>query len=121
MSRAKYLLTRTAAEQYRRIIIETANRFGVSHAQKYRAALRDGFKKIAANQVIPLSPHREELADGTGFYIHLIGHHYVVIVSVESKAIIIAAIFHERMDIPSRLKELKSKSKSEIDELKRLL
>lgn len=121
MSRAKYLLTRTASEQYRRIIVETSNRFGVVQAQKYRAALRDGFKKLAAKQLIPLSPHREELAYGTGFYLHLIEHHYVAVAVSNNKTIIIAAIFHERMDIPSRLKELQAKSNDEIAALKRQL
>lgn len=119
MPRAKYYLTETATAQYRKIILDTAQKFGVVQSKKYRAQLRDGFQKIARYTDLARTPLREEISRDTDFSIHLVGHHYIAFQLQTDKHVIIVGIFHERMDLPTRLMELKEKSKKEIMAIKK--
>jgi len=58
------------------------------------------------------------MEEGTNFSIHLVEHRYIAFQEHDKNTVIIAGIFHESMDIPSRLKELQAMTKLEIDALK---
>jgi plasmid stabilization system protein ParE len=111
---AHYWLTPTANAHYWKIVSDTRQKWGNSQAVKYRSALRAGFQKIADDHKSFHSPHREDLAGGTDFDLHLIEHHYVAFQVRNDQLVIIAGIFHENMDIPARLRELKNMSEGEI-------
>jgi plasmid stabilization system protein ParE len=116
----RYWMTSTAKLHYRKAISDTRDRWGIHQAHVYRKALTSGFQYIAENHRSFNSPHREWLAGGSGFRLHLIEHRYVVF-QEHGDDIIIAAIFHESMDIPRRLKELQNVSEREMTALKHTL
>ena len=114
MSLPTYRLTKTARGHLEKILRDTARKWGYEQAASYRRALSEGFRYIAENHQNFNSPHREELAEGTDFSIHLVEHHYVSFRVHDAGSVIIAGIFHEKMNIPARLRELQSMSRHEI-------
>lgn len=115
---ARYWMTPTAGEHYRKAVSDTKDKWGIVQAEKYRIALKRGFQYIAEKHQSFNSSHRQGLAEGTEFSLHLVEHRYVVFQKYDD-GVIIAGIFHESMDIPTRLKELQDMSKKEIDIIKK--
>lgn len=103
-----YRLTATAEAHLRHVVRNTHHRYGINQAKKYNDALLQGFQSIAEKHLTFHSPHRNELAKDTVFSIHLVEHHYVVFQEQDQRTIVIVGIFHESMDIPSRLRELQT-------------
>lgn len=114
MSRSDYHLTETALKHLERVILDTARRWDWRQAETYRDALLKGFQYIADHHPKLVSPHREELAKGTGFCLHLVEHHYVVFKIHANGEVIIVGLFYEAMNLPVRLKELQRLSGPEI-------
>lgn len=96
------------------MIRDTARRWGWQQAESYRDALLTGFQEIAQNHSALHSPHRAALAHGTGFSLHLVEHHYVCFTRHDDTTVIVTGLFHERMNIPVRLKELQTMSARDI-------
>jgi len=119
MNRKTYRLTFTAETHLKKAVRDTKERWGLSQARKYSAGLQAGFQYIADNYTSFNSPHRDDLAEGTGFLIHLVEHRYVAFQPYDDDTIIVVGIFHESMDIPNQLKEIQRMAKHEIAVMKR--
>lgn len=117
----RYWLTPTARNHIRLAIQETRKNWGSQQALKYRHALQAGLQYIADNHRTFHSPHRDALAAGTTFRLHLMEHRYVAFQKHDDNTIIIIGVFHESMDIPSQLKELRNMAQHEIEALKLVL
>jgi plasmid stabilization system protein ParE len=119
MPRRRFHLTAGAIRDYRKAGYESARDFGTAQSQKYRKQLRKGFQHIADEHHRLRTPHREALAEGTEFKIHLVQHHYVVYIIHDTWNVIIVAVLPESMDIPNRLIALRAMSAREIEVLRR--
>lgn len=104
---ARYWTTPTARQQIRKAIQDTRRKWGQRQAAKYRRDLQAGFQKIADEHTVFNSAHRDGLAEGTDFTLHLVAHRYVDIQAYRGD-IIIVGVFHEITDIPARLRELQA-------------
>ncbi len=113
----KWRMTNTAIVHLEEIVERTAFRWGYEQAFKYHNLLRIGFQEIADRYKSFKNPHRAQLAEGTDFEIHLVEHHYVVFKICNDQSIIIAGIFHEKMDIPIHLRSLQRMDKREISNI----
>ena len=116
---SRYHLTPTAQKHVREAMHETRQRWGTNQAKKYRADFENGLQHLAENHPRLRTPHREALAEGTDFSLHLIEHRYVAYQPYGENDIIIAGIFHESMDMPRHLRDLQSMTRDEIDALRR--
>ena len=119
MTTKTYRMTATAEGHFWNALRQSKQKWGHKRAEKYRVKFLVGLQNIADNHQTFNSPHREELAEGTVFSIHLVEHRYVAFQEHGKNTIIVAGIFHESMDIPTRLRELQSMARQEIDALKR--
>lgn len=116
-----YRMTATAEGHFWKALRESKQKWGHKRAEKYRVEFLAGLQHIADSHQTFNSPHREELDVGTAFTIHLVEHRYVAFQEHDKNTIIIAGIFHESMDIPTRLRELQGMTQHEIDALKRAI
>jgi plasmid stabilization system protein ParE len=116
---ARFWITPTARKHIRKILDDTRDQWGSRQATKYRRDLMGGLQRIADNPQRFRSPHREELVEGTEFAVHLVKHHYVAFQTHYTDGVIIAGMFHESMDIPTKLRELQQMARHEIDALRR--
>lgn len=112
-------ITPTARNHIRKVINDTRNKWGTEQAAKYHRELEEGLQHIADNYHNFNSPHRDEMVKGTAFSIRLVEHHYVAFQEDGKGGVIIAGVFHKSMDIPTRLKDLQSMVRQEIDALRR--
>ncbi|MBF0460219.1 MAG: type II toxin-antitoxin system RelE/ParE family toxin [Magnetococcales bacterium] len=119
MTRKMYRMTATAEGHFWKALRESRQKWGHKRAEKYRVDFLQGLQRIADNHPVFNAPHRDELAADTAFLIHLVEHRYVAFQEHDKETIIIAGIFHESMDIPTRLRELQGLVRHEIDALKR--
>jgi plasmid stabilization system protein ParE len=118
MPRFNYRMTHTARDHLREAVRDTQKKWGQKQASRYNIAFFDGLQRLANNHHRLRSPHRDELVEGTDFSIHLIQHRYVAFQPHNPTTIIIAGIFHESMDIPTKLRELQQMARHEIDALR---
>lgn len=116
---ARYWVTPTARRHIRAAITETRDTWGNAQASAYRKELIAGLQDIANNHQTFNSPHREDLASGTEFLVHLVAHRYIAYREHSNGDIVIAGVFHERMDIPMRLRELQRLTREEIRAIQR--
>ncbi|MFN3806163.1 type II toxin-antitoxin system RelE/ParE family toxin [Asticcacaulis sp.] len=103
---APYVLSAEAVKAFRDISRTTAARWGTDQAAKYLSILITGFEDIAAN------PRRGRLyaSERTGeFRTRRFGRHHVVYIIEPNAPVIIAGLFHERMNLPARLALLTAK------------
>jgi plasmid stabilization system protein ParE len=119
MAKKTYRMTATAEGHFWKILRESKQKWGYQRAEKYRTDLLRGFQHIADTHPYSRTPHRDAMAEGTIFSIHLVAHRYVVFQEYDKNTIIICGLFHESMDIPTRLKELQNLTRHEIDILTR--
>ena len=117
---ARYWLTPTANRHYQRALSETRLNWGQAQAVRYRSVLRAGFQEVADNYPSFNSFHREGLAAGTDFRLHLVGHRYVAFQPYRSD-VIIAGVFHESMNIPAHLRELQDMAGQDIEAIRRAI
>lgn len=112
--RPTWRLTPTAEAHFWKALRETRQQWGPAQAETYRQRLLSGFQQIAEHHRSLRTAHREALAAGTAFHVHLIEHRYVVFQEYDEETVIVVGIFHERMDIPARIKELERLTKHEL-------
>lgn len=94
-----YDLSLEAEEDLRKIARYTLSKWGVEQTRRYEAALTKCFDSIAQGKVVPrrLNRNRSDL-----LYVNC-EHHYVFYCQRHDVRPLIIAIFHERMDLISRL------------------
>lgn len=101
----RVLILPTALDNYRLAIRETARKWSPEQAKAYGRLLRAGFDGIP-EAYARVRTKKDERAGRSLFRIHKIEHHYAVYIVVDDATFIIAAVLHERMDIPARLQEI---------------
>lgn len=101
----RVLILPTALDNYRLAIRETARTWSPEQAKAYGRLLRAGFDGIP-EAYARVRTKKDERAGRSLFRIHKIEHHYAVYIVVDDATFIIAAVLHERMDIPARLQEI---------------
>lgn len=101
----RVLILPTALDNYRLAIRETARKWSPEQAKAYGRLLRAGFDGIP-EAYARVRTKKDERAGRSLFRIHKIEHHYAVYIVVDDATFIIAAVLHERMDIPARLHEI---------------
>lgn len=107
------VFTPTALEHFRNILIYTKKNYGTEQMHKYSALLKKGFSEIAKNHQHE-EGKRTDWKNNTGFELQNIQHYYVVYKIIRGNILVITGIFHNSMDIPTRLKELQRMSQQEI-------
>lgn len=117
----RFHITPTAREHLKQAVKETKRTWGVAQSKRYNEAFLSGLENLAKNHRSVGTGHRAAMAQGTDFRLHLMEHRYVVFQPHDEYNIIIAGIFHERMDIPARVQELALLSQGEIAGLVRLI
>lgn len=94
-----YILTNAAEADLRGIIRYTRKEWGSAQARRYVARLEQGIARLASRQGI--------FKDMSALYPALLmsrcEHHYVFCLQRENEPELIVAIFHERMDLMTRL------------------
>ena len=108
-----YILTPTAAAHYRKIMRYTKRAHGPAQVKKYAKQLKEGFKNLSDGHADSVNK-REDMKAGSGFELQHIEHHYAVYKIIKDDTYVIAAILHDEMDIPERLKELQNMRRHEI-------
>jgi plasmid stabilization system protein ParE len=112
-------LTKTAEKHFWQALKETRSMWGSKQAARYRIQILAGLQHIADNHQRLHSAHRCTLTEGTEFSIYLVQHRYVAYQPYGQDCVIITGIFHEKVDLPARLKELQRITRQEIDAVKR--
>lgn len=99
MTRRGYLLTDAAEDDLRSIIRYTRKQWGNTQVRRYITALEQGMTRLAAGQGV--------YQDMSDLYPALCmahcEHHYVFCLPREKAPALIVALFHERMDMMTRL------------------
>ncbi|WP_375565777.1 type II toxin-antitoxin system RelE/ParE family toxin [Oceaniradius stylonematis] len=95
---AGYLFTPGAREDLADIWLHTEEAWGEDQADRYVEALFDCCARISAGTA------RGRLVPGAeGIHCHRCQHHVIFFLRGDDEAIIIIALFHERMDLMRRL------------------
>ncbi|TIO11708.1 MAG: type II toxin-antitoxin system RelE/ParE family toxin [Mesorhizobium sp.] len=113
---ARVLILPTALDNYRLAIRETARQWSPEQAKKYGRLLRAGFDTIP-EAYARVRTKEDERVGKSLFRLHKIEHHYAVYTAVDEKTFVIAAVLHERMDIPARLHEIERLTAREYEAL----
>jgi plasmid stabilization system protein ParE len=96
-----YELTPDAERDLREIARYTLRQWGVRQQRRYASLLEAGFRAIAQRRV---APRAFSLAYADVFVSHC-EHHYIFYLHPESQKPRILAVFHENMDLLTRLAE----------------
>jgi plasmid stabilization system protein ParE len=102
---ARILILPTALDNYRLAIRETARKWSPEQAKKYGRLLRSGVDGIP-EAYARVRTKKDERSGKSLLRLHKIEHHYVVYIVVDDATFVIAAVLHERVDIPARLLEI---------------
>ncbi|QKK32755.1 type II toxin-antitoxin system RelE/ParE family toxin (plasmid) [Rhizobium indicum] len=98
----RVLILPTALDNYRLAVRETARKWSTEQAKAYGRLLRAGFEGIP-EAYARVRIKKDERAGNSLFRLHKIEHHYAVYIVVDDSTFVIAAVLHERMDIPAQL------------------
>lgn len=112
----RVLILPTALDNYRLAIRETARKWSPEQAKKYGRLLRAGFDNIP-EAYARVRAKEDERVGKSLFRLHKIEHHYAVYIVVDDGTFVIAAVLHERMDIPARLHEIERLTNTEYEAL----
>ena len=112
----RVLILPTALDNYRLAIRETARKWSPEQAKKYGRLLRAGFD-TTPEAYARVRTKEDERVGKSLFRLHKIEHHYAVYIAVDDKTFVIAAVLHERMDIPARLHEIERLTAREYEAL----
>ena len=118
MKTPRYHMTPTAEGHFWSALGDSQKKWGQRRAEKYRVDFLAGLNNLAKNHRILVATFRQNMTQGTDFRVHLLEHRYVVFQDHDAHNIIIAGIFHEKMDIPSRIRELAMMTHDEIEIIK---
>lgn len=100
--RRAYVLTETAALDFREAKRWSMARRGRKQTQAYFRALHEGAEHIAAHQAAIAK--REDLTGETGLGAHPVGEHYLVYVPIDDERIAIVALIRQIRDVPEIIK-----------------
>ncbi|MDP9588732.1 UNVERIFIED_ORG: plasmid stabilization system protein ParE [Shinella zoogloeoides] len=106
----------TALENYRLAIRETARIWSPQQAKAYGRLLRKGFEEIP-EAYARVSMKKDERVGHTLFRLHKIEHHYAAYIVVDDATFVVAAVLHERMDIPAQLRTVERLTDREYESL----
>lgn len=98
----RILILPTALENYRLAIRETARIWSPQQAKAYGHLLRKGFEEIP-EAYARVRTKKDERVGHSLFRRHKIEHHYAANIVVDDATFVVAAVLHERMDIPAQL------------------
>ncbi|PDT14854.1 plasmid stabilization protein [Rhizobium sp. J15] len=112
----RVLMLPTALDNYRLAVRETARRWSAEQAKAYGRLLRAGFEGIP-EAYARLKAREDERVGNSPFRLHRIEHHYAVYIVVDDATFVIAAVLHERMDIPAQLRSIERLTDREYEVL----
>jgi toxin ParE1/3/4 len=121
MNEHRYHMTATAEEHFFSALDETKQKWGSKQAEKYRLAFLTGLQNLAKNHTMLRATFRQSMTDGTEFRLHRMEHRYVVFHEHDAYNLIVVGIFHEKMDIPARIRELAMMTGDEIEAIKEMI
>ncbi|PDT01734.1 type II toxin-antitoxin system RelE/ParE family toxin [Rhizobium chutanense] len=101
----RVLILPTALDNYRLAVRETARKWSSEQAKAYGRLLRAGFEGIPEAHA-RVKARKDERVGKSLFRLHKIEHHYAVYIVVDDATFVIAAVLHERMDIPAQLQTI---------------
>lgn len=96
-----YILTSTAAEDFRNARRWSASRWGKELTKQYFNDLHEGAEKIAKNGLS--LPENDYLTGTSDLGIYAVREHYMVYVPVEDIKIVIVALIRQSRDVPAIL------------------
>jgi plasmid stabilization system protein ParE len=99
--RRSYVLTETAARDFREARRWSKARWGERTTRSYFQKLHDGAEYIAAHQTAIAS--RDELAGDTNLGAHPVGEHFLVYVPIDKNQTAIVALIRQIRDVPALL------------------
>ena len=99
MSRTTYILTAAAEADLRGIIRYTRQQWGDAQVRRYVTLLERGIARLAAGE----GSYKSLDAIYPSLRVARCEHHYVFCLPREAIPALIVAIFHERMDLMTRL------------------
>jgi len=100
--RKSYILTETAARDFREARRWSVARWGRKRTKSYFQQLHDGADYIATHQ--PAIAARDDLIGNTDLGVYAVGEHYLVYVPASDTRIIIVALIRQTRDVPAILK-----------------
>lgn len=112
----RILILPTALENYRLAVRETARIWSPQQAKAYGRLLRKGFDEIP-DAYARVRARKDERVGKSLFRLHKIEHHYAVYIVVDDTTFVIAALLHERMDIPAQLRTVERLTDREYEAL----
>ena len=112
----RILILPTAMENYRLAVRETARKWSPQQAKVYGRRLRQGFEDIP-EAYARVRARKDERVGATLFRLHKIEHHYAAYIVVDETTFVIAAVLHERMDIPAQLQTVERLTDREYEAL----
>ena len=112
----RILILPTALENYRLAIRETARIWSPQQAKTYGRLLRKGFEEIP-EAYARLRTKKDERVGDSLFRLHKIEHHYAAYIVVDDATFVVAAVLHERMDIPAQLRTVARLTDREYESL----
>ncbi|EJZ16946.1 type II toxin-antitoxin system RelE/ParE family toxin (plasmid) [Rhizobium sp. Pop5] len=112
----RVLILPTALDNYRLAVRETARKWSSEQAKAYGRLLRVGFEGIP-EAYARVKAKKEERVGNSLFRLHKIEHHYAVYIVVDDATFVIAAVLHERMDIPAQLQAIERLTHREYEAL----
>ena len=90
-------------------IRETARKWSPQQAKAYGRLLREGFERIP--EAYARSKNQPDQRVGASlFRLYRIEHHYAAYIVVDEMTFVVAAVLHERMDIPRQIKAIEELS-----------
>lgn len=96
--RKSYILTATAARDFREARQWSIARWGKKRTKLYFQQLHDGAEYIATHQRA-IAP-RDDLTGNTELGVYPVGEHYLVYAPIGDTQIIIVALFRQTRDVP---------------------
>ena len=99
--RKLYVLTETAARDFRTARAWSSSRWGKERTRSYFRQIHDAAERIAANQSAVQG--RENLTGDTGLGAYPVGEHYLVYAPIDDKRIAIVALIRQTRDVPAIL------------------
>ncbi|MBA9033289.1 plasmid stabilization system protein ParE [Rhizobium leguminosarum] len=112
----RVLILPAALDNYRLAVRETARKWSPEQAKAYGRLLRAGFEGIP-EAYARVRTKSDERVGNSLFRLHKVEHHYAVYIVADDATFVIAAVLHERMDIPAQLRAVERLTDREYETL----
>jgi len=112
----RVLILPTALDNYRLAVRETARKWSPEQARAYGRLLRVAFDGIP-EAYARVRTKKDERVGNSLFRLHKIEHNYAVYIVVDDATFVIAAVLHERMNIPEQLRTIERLTDREYEGL----